>query len=198
MSLTEQGNVMRKTASWSMLWVICLCVSPALAATSVATRFVSGGVNIQATAVVDADAQTLWATLTDYNALARFVPGMTSSRVVSAPGARPKLVEQTRESGLLSLVVPDHVVLAMDEQPFGRIGFRATTGWSIAMSGEWLITGSRPLRLTYRARIVPLLPPPPLVTEFYVQDEVRLRMDALVREAERRMHGRPSGRPGGV
>lgn len=180
---------MRKTASGLMLWASCLCVSPALAATSVATRVVSGGVNIQATATVDADPQTLWSTLTDYNALARFVPGMSSSRVVSAPGVRPKLVEQTRASGLLSLIIPDYVVLAMHEQPLGRIGFRSIAGWSIAMSGEWLITGGRPLRLSYRARIVPLLPPP-LVTDRYIEDEVRLRMDALACEAERRIRSR--------
>ena len=189
---------MRKTESWSMLLLAaCMIALPTFAGTSVVTQFASGSVNVQASATVEADAQTLWATLTDYNELARFVPGMTLSRVLSAPGVRPKLVEQRRESGLLSLVIPDHVVLAVDEQPFSRIGFRSVSGWTIAMSGEWLVSGERPLLLIYRARIVSVLPPPPLVTEFYVEDEVRLRVDALVREAERRMRAQHIGKSGG-
>lgn len=181
-----------------MLAVACMFAPPAIAGTSVVTRIIAGGVNIHATAIVEADAQTLWSTLTDYNELPKFVPGMTLSRVVSAPGASPKLVEQKRDGGVLSLVLPDHVVMAMDEQPFGRIGFRSVSGWTAKMSGEWLITGEGPLRLTYRNRIVPVLPPPPLITERYVEDEVRMRMDALVREAERRMRVRRPGKDGGV
>ena len=187
---------MLKEASNLMLVAACMYVQPAAAGTSVVARFASGSVLIQADASVESDAQTLWSTLTDYNELARFVPGMTASRVVSAPGANPKLVEQKRQGGLLSLIIPDHVVLAMDEQPYRRIGFRSVSGWSIAMSGEWLISGEKPLRLIYRARIVPVLPPPPLVTELYVEDEVRLRMDALVREAERRMRAQRLGKSG--
>ena len=188
---------MRKTVPWFML-VVCWFAPPAFAGSSVVSRIISGGVTIHATAIVEADVQTLWATLTDYNALPKFVPGMTLSRVVSAPGAQPKLVEQKRDSGMLSLVLPDHVVLAMDEQPYGRIGFRSVSGWVAQMSGEWQLSGEGPVRLTYRNRIVPVLPPPPLVTERYVEDEVRLRMDALVREAERRMRTRRADKSGGA
>lgn len=189
---------MRKKAPWLFLVAACLLAPPSIAGSSVVSRVISGGVTIHATAMVEADLQTLWATLTDYNALPNFVPGMTLSRVVSAPGVHPKLVEQKRDGGMLSLVLPDHVVLAMDEQPYRRIGFRSVTGWVAQMSGEWQLSGEGPVRLTYRNRIVPVLPPPPLVTESYVEDEVRLRMDALVREAERRMRARRVGTSGGV
>lgn len=198
MSLTTKGDFMQKTAPWQMLLAACLFAPQVVAGPAVTTRIISGGVNIHATAVVAADAQTLWSTLTDYNGLPNFVPGMTLSRVVSAPGAHPKLVEQKRDGGVLSLVLPDHVVLAMDEQPYGRIGFRSVSGWTAQVSGEWQLAGEGPMRLTYRARIVPVLPPPPLITERYVEDEVRLRMDALVREAERRMRSRRADKAGGV
>jgi len=189
---------MRKIGSWFMLAAACLFAPATVAGTTVMTRIIAGGVTIHATSIVEADAQTLWSTLTDYNELPNFVPGMTLSRVVSAPGVHPKLVEQKRDGGILSLVLPDHVVMAMDEQPFSRIGFRSVSGWTAKMNGEWLISGEGPLRLTYRNRIVPVLPPPPLLTESYVEDEVRQRMDALVREAERRMRARRPGKGGGV
>ena len=189
---------MQLSGTWFVLLAACMIAPPTIAGTSVMTRFVAGGVTIQAVATVEADAETLWSTLTDYNALARFVPGMTSSRVISAPGAYPLFVEQKRESSLLSLLIPDHVVLAMDEQPPGRIGFRSVTNRTVAMNGEWLISGERPLRLVYRARIMSIVPPPPLVTERYLENEVRQRINALVREAERRGLALRSGKPGGV
>jgi len=148
-------------------------------------------IRIQAAAVVDADAATMWATLTDYDNLARFVPGMTLSRLVSAPDARPKLLEQRGTGGLIGLVVPDHVVFALEERPTGRIGFRSVSG-AVSVRGEWVILGEQaPVRLGYRGTVVPPLPPPPMLTDGYVQSEIRLRMNALVREAERRMAARP-------
>lgn len=137
---------------------------------------------------VYADAAVLWATLTDYNRLASYVPGMTLSRLVSPANAQTKLVEQKGEGGLLSFVMPDHVILAMDERPFRYIGFKSVSGLVTALRGEWIIEGQHsPVQLTYRAYVLPLLPPPPTVTDIYVQEEIRLRMDSVVREAERRM-----------
>ncbi len=146
------------------------------------------GIRIQAGAVVNADARTMWDTLTDYNNLARFVPGMRVSRLVSAPNARVKLLEQRGEGGLIALVIPDQVVFAIDEHPTSRIEFRSVSGGLAAVQGEWVILGDQaPIRLGYRARVVPALPPPPLLTDDYVQREIAQRMDALIREAERRM-----------
>jgi hypothetical protein len=163
----------------------------ATARTSVTTNVGLAGVRVQAVAQVDADAAVLWATLTDYDRLASFVPGMTLSRQVSRPGVRPRLVEQKGEGGLLALVLPDHIVLALDERPPGWIGFRSVSGWGASMQGEWRIEGGqRPVRLVYRAHVVPLLPPPPALTDGYVQEAIRTRIDAVVREAERRMTAR--------
>jgi ribosome-associated toxin RatA of RatAB toxin-antitoxin module len=144
------------------------------------------GVSIRATINVHTDAATLWSTLTDYNRLSEFVPNLIISRVVSRPG-RPTEVEQQADSGLLSFAIPDHVVLAMEEHPPNLIRFHAISGSVLAMHGEWRIDGqANPVRLTYRADVMPLLPPPPLVTEGIVRDEIGLRLEALVREAERR------------
>lgn len=148
------------------------------------------GIRIEAASMVAADAATLWETLTDYDRLATFIPDMLASRVISAPG-QPKVVEQRAEAGLFAFVMPDHVVLAMEERPLGLIRFRAVSGKVATMRGEWIITDGDPVKLTYRAHVIPLLPPPPLLTDHFVEAEVRQRFAAVVREAERRMLARP-------
>lgn len=171
-----------------LLLFAALPLSAPAGQTRVITDIGLAGVNIQAATVVNADASVVWGTLTDYNRLASFVPGMTLSRVISAPNAPKKLIEQKGEGGMLSLVIPDHVILAIDERPYARIGFRSVSGWVTSMQGEWVISGDRaPVKVGYRAHIVPAIPPPPLLTDDYVQGEIRLRMDAVAREAERRM-----------
>jgi hypothetical protein len=170
-----------------MLFAV-LPLSASAGQTRVITDIGLTGVSIQAATVVNADANVVWETLTDYNRLASFVPGMTMSRVISAPNAPRKLVEQKGDGGMLALVIPDHVILAVDERPYARIGFRSVSGWVTSMRGEWIISGDRaPVKVGYRAHVVPAIPPPPLLTDDYVQGEIRVRMDAVAREAERRM-----------
>lgn len=144
------------------------------------------GVKVEASQILQTDARTLWDTLTDYNRLATFIPDLVSSRIISAPGA-PKRVEQIADAGLFAFVMPDQVVLALEETPNSSIRFRAVTGKLVSMTGEWRIVGDRaPVTLLYRAHIVPLSPIPPLGSGFFVEDEVRARFEAVGREAERR------------
>lgn len=173
-----------------LLAMVCICV-PAMgiaAQTKVATDIGFTGIRIYATSIVNADAQVVWATLTDYNKLASYVPGMTLSRQLVSPKPGIKMVEQRGEGGLVSLVMPDHVVFAIEEKPYSAINFRTVAGRGSSLQGEWTINGqTRPVQLVYRALVIPMLPPPPMLTDSYVQDEIRIRMDALAREAERRM-----------
>jgi hypothetical protein len=144
------------------------------------------GVKVEASQVLQTDARTLWGTITDYNRLATFIPDMVSSRVISAPGA-PKRVEQIADAGLFAFVMPDQVVLALEETPYSVIRFRAISGKLVSMTGEWRIVGDKaPVTLLYRAHIVPMSPIPPLGSGYFVEDEVRARFEAVGREAERR------------
>lgn len=163
-------------------------VSPAAAAGAKVTANTGfTGVKVEASMLVQADAQTLWATLTDYNKLATFIPDMVSSRIISPPGA-PKKVEQVADSGLFAFVMPDHVVLLMEESPNQLIRFRSVSGKVLAMNGEWRILGdTAPVTLIYRSHVVPVAPLPPLVSGYFVEDEVKKRFEAVGHEAERRM-----------
>ena len=171
-----------------MAWLLTLAGAAGAAGAKVTASTGFSGIRVEAVQRVNADAQTVWQTLTDYNRLAAFIPDMVSSRVVSPPGA-PKKVEQIADAGLFAFVMPDHVVLLMEENPTTNlIRFRSVAGKVAAMNGEWRIHGDRaPVILTYRAHIVPLTPVPPLVSSYFVEDEVKTRFEAVGREAERRM-----------
>lgn len=168
--------------------VLALAGSAALAATAKVDASTGlSGVKVEASQVLQADADTVWATLTDYNKLATFIPDMVSSRLISPPGA-PKRVEQIADAGLFAFVMPDHVVLLMEESPNRMIRFRSVSGKVLAMTGEWQIIGdTAPVTLVYRSRIIPIAPLPPLVSDYFVEDEVKKRFEAVGREAERRM-----------
>ena len=178
-----------------MAWLLTLAGAAGAAGAKVTASTGFSGIRVEAVQKVNADAQTGWQTLTDYNRLAAFIPDMVSSRVVSPPGA-PKKVEQIADAGLFAFVMPDHVVLLMEEIPSTNlIRFRSVAGKVAAMSGEWRIQGDKaPVTLIYRAHIIPTTPVPPLVTSYFIEDEVKNRFEALGREAERRM--RPVAAPG--
>ena len=170
------------------LLALCLLATATLAGQA-RVKIDSGlrGVRVDASQVVYADAATLWNTITDYNRLAAFIPDMVSSRIISSPGT-PKRVEQIADAGLFAFIMPDRVVLAMEEQPGQSLRFRAVSGKVASMSGEWRIVGERaPVTLYYHAHVLPLTPLPPLVSDYFIESEVRTRFEAVGNEAERRM-----------
>lgn len=173
------------------LLVAALLLAPAAGALAAQARVEVNvslkGVSVEASVPVAADAATLWSTLTDYNRLPEFVPNLILSRVVSAPG-QPKHVEQRADSGWVSFAMPDHVILAVEETPPRQIRFRAVSGSVLAMNGEWRVEGEAPyVQLRYRAWLLPMVPPPPLVSEGFIADTIRPGFEAVAREAERRM-----------
>ncbi len=176
------------------LFLTAVAASAAAAGAKVNASTGLSGIRVEASQRLNADAQTVWQTLTDYNRLAAFIPDMVSSRVISPPGAGPKKVEQIADAGLFAFVMPDQVVLIMEETPINLIRFRSVAGKVAAMNGEWRIQGDKaPVTLTYRAHIVPMTPVPPLVTSYFIEDEVKNRFEALGREAERRMRAPAAG-----
>jgi ribosome-associated toxin RatA of RatAB toxin-antitoxin module len=149
-----------------------------------------GVVTIQADMLVPADAKTAWQVLTDYNNLARFVPEMESSRVISKPG-QPLRIEQQGKSGILSFLVPEYIVLQIEEKPVEHIRFKAIAGSVSSMRGEWRIVGAgNPVRVIYTARIVPLLPLPPLLGTAMIENDVESKLSAVRREIARRAAAR--------
>jgi ribosome-associated toxin RatA of RatAB toxin-antitoxin module len=145
-----------------------------------------GVITIDAEMLVPADAKTAWAVLTDYDNLSRFVPEMQSSRVTSAPG-QPKRLEQRGKSGMLSFFTPEHIIFQLEETPPERIKFNKIAGDVRSMRGEWLIVGNgNPVKVFYRARIVPKVPLPPLLGATMIELDVESKLAAIRREIARR------------
>jgi hypothetical protein len=153
-----------------------------------------GVITIDAEMLVPANAQTAWAVLTDYDNLASFVPEMKYSRITSAPG-QPKRLEQRGKSGMLSFFTPEHIVFHLEETPPERIKFNRVAGDVRSMRGEWLIVGNgNPVRIFYRARIVPKVPLPPLLGATMIEVDVESKLAAIRREIARRAYASGAGR----
>ena len=141
---------------------------------------------IEAGLLVAVDQRVAWQVLTDYDKLASFVPGMRSSRIVSAPG-EPLLLEQKGESGLLLFKVPIEVVSRVDEAPFSTIRFRSVGGNITSQTGEWALERhDHATRVTYRANITPGFPLPPLIGPAIIGRDVRVMVESVAREMVRR------------
>ncbi len=153
---------------------------------------------------LDADAATVWATITDYEALPRFMPGIRACSVIerrALPGRRERLVvEQRGEFRFLAFAQTMNVLLQVEHQIarvavaravefdlgfLGRRGIEVFEGRYEIVSATIKRGGPR-VRLRYAAVIGLALPPPPGVGSFAVRKNLTAQLDALVREVGRR------------
>ena len=142
--------------------------------------------NVEANLLVAVDQRIVWEVLTDYNSLASFVPGMRSSRIISAPG-EPLLVESKGVSGFLWFRVPIEVVARVEEVPFGAIRFQSVSGNLTNKRAEWdLQRHDHATRVNYRAHITPGFSLPPLIGPAIVGRDVKIMLESVAREMLRR------------
>ena len=141
---------------------------------------------VEAKLMVAVDQRVAWQVLTDYDKLASFVPGMRSSRIVSAAG-EPLLLEQKGESGLFLFKVPIEVVSRVEEAPLNTIRFQSVGGNLTNKRGEWALERhDHATRITYRANITPGFALPPLIGPAIVGRDVRIMVESVAREMLRR------------
>ena len=141
---------------------------------------------VEAKLMVAVDQRVAWQVLTDYDKLASFVPGMRSSRIVSAAG-EPLLLEQKGESGLFLFKVPIEVVSRVEEAPLNTIRFQSVSGSLANQRGEWALERhDHATRVTYRANITPGFPLPPLIGPAIVGRDVQVMVESVAREMLRR------------
>ncbi|MDP1693068.1 MAG: SRPBCC family protein [Burkholderiaceae bacterium] len=183
---------MRKSGRWCQAVARALALSLAGislavgAQVSVEVLRQENAVRVEAELLVEVGQRIAWQVLTDYDRLANFVPGLRSSRIVSAPG-EPLLLEQKGESGLLLFKLPIEVVSRIDESPLNTIRFRAVGGNLESQSGEWALSRhDHATRVRYRADIAPGFPLPPLIGPAIVGRDVRIMIESVAREMLRR------------
>jgi len=97
-------------------------LAPAAAAGAIEARIERQGeyIAVNASVLMQVDARIAWEVLSDYDHLARFIPDMKSSRVVSRDGNRV-LVEQKGEFGFFFYRQAVDVVLEVVEYPMRRM-----------------------------------------------------------------------------
>ncbi|MBI2312380.1 MAG: SRPBCC family protein [Betaproteobacteria bacterium] len=136
------------------------------------------------------DPRLAWDVLTDYNRLAEFVPGLSASRIASAPG-EPLLLEQKGEAGFLVFRFPVEVVLRVEERPHDRLRFILVRGNMKAMRGEWRVEkAGAGTRVSYDAELTPGFWVPPLIGPHIIRRNVKNQLEGVAREMLKRAAAR--------
>ncbi|MGH8686857.1 MAG: SRPBCC family protein [Burkholderiales bacterium] len=143
-------------------------------------------VEIHALATVDASYATIWSTLTDYDHLAQFVPGMKRSRVIGREGAAV-LVEQEGEVKFLFLHFPIRVTVLATPRPPLALDVRLVKGNLRQLEGSYRLEklGERRYALHWTGLVEPESLPP-LLGELVMRSNLKHQFTGMVREIERR------------
>ena len=185
------GTRFSRSLALSLTWISLA----AAAEVTVKVERQENAFQVEANLLVAVDKGIAWQVLTDYDNLASFVPGMRSSRIVSAPG-EPLLLEQKGESGFLLFRMPIEVVSRVEEAPLNTIRFQSVGGNLKNQSGEWALDRhDHATRVSYRANITPGFALPPLIGPAIVSRDVRITVESVAREMLRRADAMGRVRP---
>ncbi len=150
-------------------------------------------IDVEARATIAAPLELIWRTLSDYEGLPAFIPGMARSVVRQRAGARV-VVEQSGEARFLFFSFPIEVQLEVFETPPQRITSRAIAGNLKRMTGRYDIVAvaqgagvpAPRFQLRYAGSIEPQFELPPLIGVAAMRGMVDDQFVAMVAEIERR------------
>jgi hypothetical protein len=153
---------------------------------------------------LDADAQTVWETITDYGSLPRFMPGIRACRVIErkplADAGERLVVEQQGEFRFMLFAQSMTVRLNIENQKL-RVSEAKAVHFELGMfrrraidvfEGRYelaAVPGRRNaprVQLRYTAVIGLLLPPPPAVGSVAVRQNLSAQLEAVAAEILRR------------
>lgn len=173
--------------------ILALWTAAASAAEDLSVETLRRGpaVEVKAYALIDAAYATVWSTLTDFDRLAEFVPGMSSSRVLEHRG-NTWTVEQRGETRFLFFSFPVAVTVLATARPPDALDVRLLKGNLRRLDGGYRMEvapgGKIALRWTGLVEPASL---PPLLGELLMRSGIRSQFTGMVREIERReAHGR--------
>jgi ribosome-associated toxin RatA of RatAB toxin-antitoxin module len=148
-----------------------------------------GALEVVCRALIEAPADLVWQTLTDYNRLAEFIPGMTRSRVLSRKGA-VAVVEQLGAARFLFVSVPIEVTVASTERPPHVIEAKMLKGNLKRMDGAYRIEplAEGRVRLSWSG-FIEAESAPPLIGDLLMRSVIEDQFRGMVQEIERRARG---------
>jgi carbon monoxide dehydrogenase subunit G len=141
---------------------------------------------VRAAATIAAPVSMVWEVLTDYDNLARFIPGISKSNVQLRVANRVR-VEQQGEARFLVFSYPIEVHLEVIESPSASISSRVVGGNLKRMSGRYdLQNAPGGILLRYTGELEPDFQLPPVIGTLAVRTMVEEQFAAMVAEIERR------------
>ncbi len=144
-------------------------------------------IEVLAQAVVHAPLAIVWATLTDYERLPEFIPGIDTSRVLARDGRRIT-VAQTGQARFMFLTLPITVTLESTEHPPHVVEVRRIGGTLRHLHGRYEATtlpGQRVL-LRWSGSLSHEVDLPPLISTALARLSIEEQFAGMVREIERR------------
>ena len=163
---------------------------------SVHTVRTADGKAIQAEVVLGlpVDHAVVWAVLTDYDNMPRFVPDIRATRVIrSAPGR--KRIEIEGVARFLFMDFPISSTVDAVFHPAGSIAIDSVAG-NLGIQGIVRVLGEGGYtRVDYRVRIAPDFWLPPLIGNFLIGRLIKRQFEGMVAEMHRRADGRQTRGP---
>lgn len=147
-----------------------------------------GAVSIRIRATVRAHHQVIWSTLTDYDQLAQFIPGMKSSRTVERRGP-VVVVEQKGIAEVLIFNYPIEVTVESTESPPDAISVRVLKGNLKRLDGGYRVEkagGENAHLISWRGVIEPDFALPSLLSVPLMRSTLQRHFLAMLAEIERR------------
>ncbi len=144
-------------------------------------------IEVRARATIEAPLAVVWGTLTDYEKLPEFVPGMKRSRIIARRGAT-STVEQSGEARFLFFTHPIEITVESTERP-PYIEVRRVSGNVRHLEGRYeteVLDGGRRVLLRWNGAIAPDISLPPLIGEVLMRMSIEDQFGGMVREIERR------------
>ena len=161
----------------------------AAAATGFEVKAVRAGdlIEVRAHATINAPLAVVWATLTDYERLPEFIPGLKKSRVIARQGATATIA-QSGEAHFLFLTIPIEVTVESTERP-PNIEVRRIAGNLRYLQGRYeteVLADADQVQLRWIGAIAPKADLPPLIGEALLRQLIEDQFSGMVREIERR------------
>jgi hypothetical protein len=183
----------------SLLFVLLASAAAAAAQPEIEVRREAGAFVVRAEVELEADRRTAWLTVTDYEHLPQFVPGIRSAQVLArviSGGTERLLIEQAGEFRYLWFAQPVQVWLDVIHEAPERVLARSVLPSGVSperstlrqFEGSYVLTSVDPARtrFVYRARFEPLQAMWPLIGTMAVRQTVAEQFRAMAGEIERR------------
>jgi carbon monoxide dehydrogenase subunit G len=185
---THYHRVSRIDRATQWLGALFALLAHSAAAATIAMSLASseGTIEIDGTTELDADVETAWGVLTNYERYVDFIPGLRESRVVARSGATVT-VEQICDITVGPLHRPLDVTFEITEMAPTLLVSRVVAGDLRALSSRYELTplGNR-VRVQYAGTLDSGIATFDPIERFAVRQNISSRFQALVDEIERR------------